>query len=63
MTQFVHTLTHLGTVHTLFTSYDTVNTHFGAVHRLFKSYDTVHKHFDIDTHCSQAMTQFTHTLI
>ena len=37
--------THLGTVHTLFTSYDTVYTHFdivhaqfGTVHTLFTSY-------------------------
>ena len=68
--------THFGTVHTLFTSYDTVHTHidkvhthFGTVHTLFTCYDTVHTHFDIYhthfgqfTHCSQAMTQFTHTL-
>ena len=73
MTQFTPTLTHFDTVHTLLTSYDTnfdiVHTHFGTVHTLFTSYDTVHKHFDIDqthfgqfTHCSQALTQFTHTL-
>ena len=68
--------THVGRVHTLFTSYDTVHTHFktvhthfGTVHTLFTSYDTVHTHFDIVhahfdtlTHCLQAMTQFTQTL-
>ena len=68
--------THFGIVHTLFTSCDTVHTHFdkvhthfGTVHTLFTSYDTVHTYFDIYhthlaqfTHCSQAMTQFTHTL-
>ena len=52
MTQFTYTLkvhTHCGTVHTLFTSYDTVHkhfdivhTHFGTVHTWFTSYDTVH---------------------
>ena len=90
MTQFTHTLTHFGTVHTLFTSYDTVHkhfdivhAHFGTVHTLFTNYDTVHTHFKTVhthfgtvhthfkpfthtlaqfTHCSQAMTQFTHTL-
>ena len=38
---------HFGTVHTLFTSYDTVHTHFdivhthfGTVHTLFTGYDT-----------------------
>ena len=68
---------HFGTVHTLFTIYDTVHihfdivyAHFGLVHSLFTIYDTVHSHFDIVythfaqfTDCSQAMTQFTHTLI
>ena len=67
---------HIGTVHILFTSYDTVHTHFdivqkhfGTVHTLFTSNDTVHTHFKTVhthfaqfTHCSQAMTQFTHTL-
>ena len=75
MTPFDIVHTHFGTVHTLFTSYDTVHTHFdivhahfGTVHTLFTSYYTVHTHFDIThtlaqfTHCSQAMTQFTHTL-
>ena len=40
--------THFGTVHTLFTSYDTVHTHFdlvhthfGTVHTLFTSFDTL----------------------
>ena len=40
---------HFGTVHTSFTSYDTVHTHsgivhthFGTVHKLFTNYDTVH---------------------
>ena len=40
--------TRFGTVHTLFTSYDTVHTHFdilhehfGTVHTLFTSYDTL----------------------
>ena len=49
MTQFTHTHTHFGIVHTWFTSYDTVHTHFdivhshfGTVHTLFTSYDTVH---------------------
>ena len=39
---------HFGTVHTLFTSYDTVHTHFdiiythfGTVHTLFTNYDRV----------------------
>ena len=52
MTQFTHTFdivhTHLGTVHTLFTSYDTVHIyfdivheHFGTVHTLFTSYVTL----------------------
>ena len=43
--------THFGTIHTLFTSYDTVHTHFDIVHAhfgtvptLFTSYDTVHTH-------------------
>ena len=68
--------THFGTVHTLFTSYDTVHTHFyivhahfGTFHTFFTSYDTVHTHFETVhthfaqfTHCSQAITQFTHTL-
>ena len=79
MTLFTHTLTkftHFGTIHTLFTSYDTVHTHlqtvhthFGTVHTLFTSYDTVHTHIETVhthfvqfTHCSQAMTLFTHTL-
>ena len=43
---------HFGTVHTLFTSYDKVHTHFETVHTQFAQF----------THCSQAMTQFTHTL-
>ena len=78
MTHFDIVNTNFGTVHTLFKSYDTVHTHFhivhthfGTVHTLFTSYDTVHTHFDIwfthtlsqFTHCSQAMIQFTHTLI
>ena len=68
--------TQIGTVHTLFTIYDTVHTHFdivqshfGTVHTLFTSYDKVHIYFDLVhntlaqfTHCSQAMTQFTDTL-
>ena len=61
--------THFGTVHTLFTSYDTVHSHFGivyahigTVHTLFTSYDIVHTHFAQFTYCSQAMTQFTNTL-
>ena len=76
MTHFDIVHTPFGTVHTLFTSYDTVHTHFdkvdahfGTVHTLFTSYDTVHTHFDIVqytlaqfTHCSQAMSQLTHTL-
>ena len=76
MTHFEIIHIHFGTVHTLFTSYDTVHTHFdivhthfGTVHTLFTSYDTVHTHFETVhthfaqfTHCSQAMTQFTHTL-
>ena len=45
MTQFIHTWkivhTHFGTVHTLFTSYDTVHKHFDTIHTLFTSYDTV----------------------
>ena len=52
MKQFEIIHTHFGTVHTLFTIYDTVHTHFdivqslfGTVHRLFTSYDTVHMHF------------------
>ena len=47
--------THFGTVHTLFTSYNTahtliktVHTHFGTVHTLFTSYDTIHTYFDMD---------------
>ena len=65
-----------GTVHTMFTCYDTVHTHidkvhthFGTVHTMFTCYDTVHTHFAKVTHtlaqftqCSHAMTQFTHTL-
>ena len=46
MTQFTRTFdidhTHLGTVHTLFTSYDTVHTHLNIVHEHF---DTVHTLF------------------
>ena len=48
MTHFDIVHTHVGTVHTLFTSYDTVHTHFdiihahfGTVHALFTSYDTL----------------------
>ena len=43
MTQFTHTLrvyTHCGTVHTLFTSYDTVHKSFDIVHTLFTSCDS-----------------------
>ena len=73
-TQFTHTP--FGTVHTLFTSYDTVHKHFDidhtrfdTVHTLFTSYDKVHTHFD-KVHTlfgtvftlSQAMTQITNTL-
>ena len=70
----VYTLfTSYDTVHTHFlidhTHFDTVHTHFGTVHTLFTSYYTVHIHIDIVTHtfaqlthCSQAMTQLTHTL-
>ena len=58
MTQFIQTWkivrTHFGTVHTLFTSYDTVHkhfhidhTHFDTSHSMFTQYDTVHTHFDI----------------
>ena len=61
--------THFGTVHTFFSGYDTVHshfdivhTHFGTGHTLFTSYDPVHTHFKQFTHCSQAVTQFTHTL-
>ena len=68
--------THFGIVYTLFTRYDTVHTHFeivhthfGTVHTLYTSQNTVHTHFKTVhtnfaqfTHCSQAMTQFTHTL-
>ena len=53
MTHFDIVHTHVGTVHTLFTSYDTVHTHFdivhphfGTVHTLFTNYDTVHTHFN-----------------
>ena len=46
MTQFTHTIdkvhTHFGTVHTMFTCYDTVNTHFDIVHTHF---GTVHTMF------------------
>ena len=49
MTHFDIVHTHIGTVHTLFTSYDIVNTHFDIVHAnfckihtLLTSYDTVH---------------------
>ena len=77
MTHFDIVNTHFGTVHTLFTSYDTVHTHFdivhtyfGTVHTLFTRYDTVHTYFKQFTHTlaqfthySQAMTQVTHTLI
>ena len=48
MTPFDIVHTHFGTVHTLFTRYDTVQTHFdivhahfGTVHTLFTSYDTL----------------------
>ena len=49
MTQyFVIVHAHFGTVHTLFTSYNTVHkhfdifhVHFGTVHTLFTSYDTL----------------------
>ena len=48
MTHFVIVLAHFGTVHILFTSYDTVHTHFdivhthfATVHTLFTSYDTL----------------------
>ena len=77
MTHFDIVHTQFGTVNTLFTSYDTVHTHFdivhtyfGTVHTLFTRYDTVHTYFKQFTHtlaqfthCSQAMTQFTNTLI
>ena len=56
----------------MFTQYDTVQAHFDIVHThfdtghsMFTQYDTVYTHFDIHTqftHCSQAMTPFTHTL-
>ena len=52
MTHFDIAHTHFGTVYTWFTSYDTAHPHF----------DIVHAHFAQFTHCSQAMTQFTHTL-
>ena len=55
MTQFDIVHIRFGTVHTLFTSYDTFHTHFNIVykhfdtfHTLFTSYDTVHTHFYID---------------
>ena len=48
MTHFDIVHKHFGTVHTLFTSYDTVHTHFdivhahfATVHTLFTSYDTL----------------------
>ena len=76
MTHFDIVYTNIGTVHTLFKSYDKVHTrfervhtHFGTVHTLFTSYDTVHTNFDIVhdtleqfTQSSLAITQFTHTL-
>ena len=47
MTHFDIVHTHFGTLHILFTSYDTDNTHFdivhehfGTVHTLFTRYDT-----------------------
>ena len=68
MTQFTHfdmVHTHIGTVHTLFTCYDTVHkhfdidyTHFDTVHTLFTSYDSVHTHFDI-VH-PHSLAQLTH---
>ena len=49
MTHFDIVHPHFGTVHTLFTNYDTVHTHFntvhthfGTVHTFFTNYDTVH---------------------
>ena len=58
---------HFGTVHTLFTSYDTVHTHFDIVHThfgtvrtLFTSYDTVHTHLEtVHTHFDTVHTLFT----
>ena len=48
MTHFDIVHTHIGTVHTWFTSYytvqphfDIVHEHFGTVHTLFESYDTL----------------------
>ena len=48
ITHFDIVHTHIGTVQTWFTSYDTVqppfdivHAHFGTVHTLFTSYDTV----------------------
>ena len=68
--------THFGTVHTLFTSYDTVHTHFDIVHQhfdtvhtLFTSYDTVHTHFYIvhahfghSSHIVHKLRHSSHTL-
>ena len=62
MTQFTIVHRHCGTVHTLFTSYDTVHTHldivhanFGTVHTLFTSYDTVHNSSQILWHISHVV--------
>ena len=62
MTQFNIVHKHFGTVHTLFTSYNTVHTHFDidhthfdAVHSLFTSYDTVHKHSHTLWHSSHIL--------
>ena len=68
MTHFDIVHKHFGTVHTLFTSYDTVHTHFdivhahfATVHTLFTRYDTVRTYFDI-AHTLWHSSQIVHKL-